>query len=298
MDETYERLEAAIAGATGRKDGTQEELKEALRDLTEAERAALVPRIAKLLTYWRGQARRDTRYWIQEATAEGVLIACEPDSPALRRRITLIAFHPHVMEMLRDRRPPWAEDVMHALFASKAESDFVADMRWQSGELLRQMLGAPRPLDERNIVPLMVEFSRWGSRELPGSPQQYGSPAVGLNDDPDAEAIVLAVLAARGFGRVSNQYWTKATAVEDGWPRAIVELIALGRIDRDRVLRATLKALAAPDASTLTVTHLLVTLDLLAPTADEIDSNRSEFEALAASSRKNVATVAKRLLAR
>lgn len=64
------------------------------------------------------------------------------------------------------------------------------------------------------------------------------------------------------------------------------------------MIHTTLAALTASDASTLTVTHLLVTLDLLAPTADEIDSNRSEFEALAASSRKNVATVAKRLLAR
>lgn len=310
----FELIEAAIAGRrthdrpvmvleeTAGTSWTTLKIRAALRGATEEERAALVQPLSALLTRWRSAERKDSQYWPERQEAEIALVACEPDSPGMRRRLTLHCYDPQLIGMLEDRRPPWMAQVMRDLFATKLPADLLEDGNWQAAEQLRRILGAPRPLDERNAAALGLEFCRRIPHEpaVPGERfglmRQVGSPAAVLRDDPDAEAIALAVLRSPQLGRISAHFWgTKDEKREMGWPRAIVELVEEGIIDRGRAIDVSVEALGE-DASRPTRVERLLVLEMLAPTAAEVEQRRERLESLASSPHKFIAKHAAGLL--
>lgn len=312
----FELIEAAIADARSHnrpvmvlKDtaGTSWatlKIRAALRDATEEERAALVKPLSALLTRWRSAERKESQYWVERQETEVALVACEPDSPAMRRRLTLHCLDPQLMGMLEDRRPPWMAEVMHELFATKLPADLLEDSNWQAAEQLRRILGAPRPLDERNAAALGLEICRRIPSEpaVPGQRfglmSQVGNPATLLRNDPDAEAIALAVLRSPHLGRISAFFWgTKDEKREKGWPRAIAELTEEGVIDRGRAIDASLETLGE-EASRPTLIDQLLVLELLDPTAAEVEQRRERLEHLAASPHKFIAKYVLGLLKR
>lgn len=300
----FELIEAAIAekrsadrpvmgneGSTGDR-WTDEKIRAALQDATEGEREALVQPLTALLTRWRSKARKDSQFVSECGGVEVALVACEPDSPGLRRRLTSHCPNKRLMRMLDDRRPSWMAEVMRDLFATTLPADLLEDRNWQTAEQLRRILGAPRPLDERNATALGIEICRRIPSEpvVPGDrfglQRMVGNPATVLRGDPDAEAIAFAVLRSPHLGRISAHFWsTKDEKRENGWPRAIAELTEESVIDRGRAIDACLDALGE-DASRLTLAERLLVLEMLAPTAEEIEHRRAQLENLASSPHK------------
>lgn len=301
MTKRFERIEAAIAQVTSDIDCTAgQEIRVALQDASEPERDALVKPLTALLRHWRGMERQDSRWWPQRQLAEITLVACEPDSPAMRRRLTLHSDDERLFTMIADRRPAWMTVVMQELFATKLPSDLLEDRNWVTAERLRHILGASRPLDERNVVALGVHLSQHvpmepvrelGDGVLTSPMRILESPAAVLRNDPDAEAIALAILHSPQLARISILWATKDEMRENGWPRAIAELTNEGVIDRDRALDACFEALEE-EASMSTIIQRLLTLELLAPTAADIEYRRTQLKRLATSPRRNIAKYA------
>lgn len=121
MTKRFERIEAAIAQVTSDIDCTAgQEIRVALQDASEPERDALVKPLTALLRHWRGMERQDSRWWPQRQLAEITLVACEPDSPAMRRRLTLHSDDERLFTMIADRRPAWMTVVMQELLRDEA----------------------------------------------------------------------------------------------------------------------------------------------------------------------------------
>lgn len=308
MTQRFELIQDAIARESASLRTTSlDEIRAALRDASEAERAELVGPLTKLLTYWRGQERADGRYWAQRQLTEVVLLACEPDSPAMRKRLLLHYGGTQIQDLIADRRPPWAEQVMNDLYATALPRDLLGDNAWTAAEHLRRIVGGPRPLDERNVVPLGLEVARQIPLRPLGEPDEHtgvvhyardGSPATVLRAWPDGGEVALAVLRSPLLGKISStMYWSsKAEMSANGWPRAFVDLVEESILDRDEVLNILLELLIANEATPPTVTQRFVTLQLLAPTPEEVTARRSAWEALAQSPRKNLASYATKQL--
>lgn len=306
MIERFERIRDMIAKATSDTGlAVSRELRSTLQDADERERDALVKPLNALLTHWRGMERKEGfGWWLQRQFTEIALVACEPDSPAMRRRLTLHCDDDELFGMIEDRRPEWMAEVMRDLFATKLPGDLLCDNNWSAAERLRRLLGAPRPLDERNVVALGVDISRRVPLETERETRDRtylrlaDSPAAVLRDDPDAEAIALAILRSPQLARISaSTYWvSKEEIVKNGWPRAIAQLADEGIIDRGQAIDTCVEILTADDASAPTRTQRLLTLQLLAPTPVEVAARRSAIEGLTASPHKTVAQYATELL--
>lgn len=161
MTDRFDRIEAAIAQATSDVDCTAaQEIRVALQYASEPERDALVKPLTALLRHWRNEERQDSRWWPQRQLTEIALVACEPGSAAMRRRLTLHSDDEDLFAILVDRRPDWMADVMQDLFTTKLPRDLLEDRNWLAAERLRRILGAPRPLDERNAIALGVHLGQ------------------------------------------------------------------------------------------------------------------------------------------
>jgi hypothetical protein len=193
-----------------------------------------------------GLQQRRWRIWV-------ALLGCATRSELQKQRVPLRLSAPAVA-VLADRRPPWLREWVEAEMA--AARDWAVNSAWWSiRELEREELLAPLDTDAAIAGMAMALTDRDGV-------------LAALDADPELIGRVWRLFEVEGGEVGSLARADKYVARERSWRHAILALAADGRLERARLLDASLEALARDfpwfRAQWFTALH-----EALEPTAEE-----------------------------
>ena len=207
------------------------------------------------------------------ASTTAALAVLGTGSLSQARRVEVFLWKPEqedaLMQILRDRRPPWMELwIEHSLDHGKSVFGWRALRAWIRHGVCR------KPRSDGYVQLMVRDLSQWRDESSPPLSRR-------LLDDPellDDEVWRLFKVATRAFNDEveSNPY---APSDVESWAGALVRLAGEGRLDRQRLLDASLSALTRGFHSTgLSGFHKLHLR--LKPTVEELEARQVVYRGL------------------
>ncbi|WP_436536635.1 hypothetical protein [Actinoplanes sp. HUAS TT8] len=276
----------------------------AVRDMLcaagEPERLAFGRQVKARLTalrpedWWRGEFDPTGAFGLAvlgsaPSAAAAVSLLRRPDMRDKWGRIPI----PYAMEVIRSRKLPWLGDLGLRLGAHVRGTD-----PWEQGWPLVAALcveGGTTPPAPRGVISGWIAHLQW-----PGLNTRVTVPFVDrLRSDPYLDLLLPVVFEAETLGvDLAAAEWDPRTRSHVGppaFPAAVAELARSGRLDRSRLLTATVDRLARGGGPTALRPFALLH-DALAPTAGEMAGHADPYARMLADAPAAVAGLAQRAL--